>query len=107
MRRITSILLAIVFFISHHVGATIFGTIEGIVHDPQHRPVAGATIRVKSATSDLTLTAHTNQEGSFHIAAVPAGDYIVTIEQPGFTKLEQRITVASNTSPILHFELAI
>ncbi|HEX7159107.1 MAG TPA: carboxypeptidase regulatory-like domain-containing protein, partial [Edaphobacter sp.] len=106
MRRI-ALLLAIVLSLSHHAHATIFGSVEGIVHDPQHRPIAGATIRVQSATSDVTLTTQTNQEGGFRFAAVPAGEYVVTIQQPGFSRLEQHITVASNTSPILHFELTI
>ena len=107
MRRIAFILFAIALSLSHRAHATIFGSIEGIVHDPQHRPITDATVHVKSATSDVTLTAQTNQEGAFRIAAVPVGAYIVTIQQPGFSSLEQRITVASNTSPILHFELAI
>ena len=107
MHRITFILLAIVLSLSHRAYASIFGTVEGIVHDPQHRPIAGADVRIQSATADVTLTARTNQEGSFRIAAVPVGNYIVTIHQPGFSKIEQHITVASNTSPILHFELTI
>ncbi len=107
MRRITFILLAIVLSLSHRTYATIFGSIEGIVHDPQHRPIAGANVLIKSATSDVTFAAQTNQAGSFRIAAVPIGEYIVTIQQPGFSKIEQHITVASNTSPILHFELTI
>jgi len=107
MRRIAFILFVIVLSLGHRAHATIFGSVEGIVHDPQHRPIAGATVQVKSTTSDVTLVATTNQEGFFRFAAVPVGDYIVTIRQPGFSRLEQHITVASNTSPILHFELTI
>lgn len=107
MRRITFVLLGIVLSLSHRASATIFGSIEGIVHDPQHRPIAGAGVSVKSATSDVTLAAQTNQEGVFRFAAVPVGDYIVIVEQLGFSKIEQRITVASNTSPVLHFELTV
>jgi outer membrane cobalamin receptor len=81
--------------------------VEGIVHDPQHRPIAGAQITLKSATSDFSQTTQTNDEGAFRLAAVPVGDYLITIRQSGFSALEQHITVASNSSPILHFELAI
>jgi len=45
--------------------ATIFGSIRGIVHDPQHRPVGGATVMLKSATSDWTQRAQTDPDGSF------------------------------------------
>ena len=37
--------------------ATIFGRIQGIVHDPQHRPVAGASVKLQAITSDYSQTA--------------------------------------------------
>ena len=43
--------------------ATIFGAVRGVVHDPQHRPIDGASIRLKSAASDWTQTAQTDQDG--------------------------------------------
>ena len=87
--------------------ATIFGTVQGIVHDPDHRPIAGATVIVKSATSDWSRTTETNQNGEFRIEAVPVGDYIVTASKAGFDALEEKITLLSDSSPILHFPLEI
>jgi outer membrane cobalamin receptor len=87
--------------------ATVFGRVEGIVHDPQHRPLAGAQITLKSATSDFSQKTQTNDDGAFSFTAIPAGDYVVTIHQAGFSALAERVTVMSNTSPILHFELTI
>ena len=52
------------------VRATIFGNIRGIVHDPQHRPIAGVEITLKSATSAWTQTTQTNPDGEFHFDAV-------------------------------------
>lgn len=89
------------------VFATIFGTVQGIVHDPDHRPIAGATVTVKSATSDWSRTTKSNENGEFRIEAVPVGDYIVTASRAGFTALEQKITVTSDSSPVLHFPLEI
>jgi hypothetical protein len=86
---------------------TIFGSIRGIVHDPQHRPIADALVNLKSATSDWIQTAHTDQDGAFSFTAVPLGDYVVTVRQPGFTASEERITVVADSSPILHFQLKI
>ena len=74
---------------------------------PQHRPISGAKIVLKSATSDFFQNLQTKGDGAFRFTAVPAGDYVVTISQSGFGTMEQRITVASNTSPILHFELSV
>ena len=87
--------------------ATVFGTVRGIVHDPQHRPVAGAGVQLKSATSDWSQQTQTNQDGEFTFSAVPLGDYVVTASQSGFKAIQETLTVASGSSPILHFQLAI
>jgi TonB dependent receptor/Carboxypeptidase regulatory-like domain/TonB-dependent Receptor Plug Domain len=87
--------------------ANIFGSVRGIVHDPQHRPVAKATVELKSATSDWSETTETNDDGEFGFAAVPLGDYVVTAKASGFGSLQQNFTLASDTSPVLHLQLAV
>ena len=87
--------------------ATIFSQVQGIVHDPQHRPMAGVKVAIRAAHSDFTASGLTDQNGAFTIPSVPLGDYLVTVKQTGFRPLEQALTLASNTSPILHLELQI
>ncbi|MGA3078230.1 MAG: TonB-dependent receptor [Bryobacteraceae bacterium] len=87
--------------------ATIFGKIQGIVHDPQHRPVAGAPVKLQAITSDWSRTAQADSNGEFSFPAVPVGDYRITVTQPKFETLERTVTVASGSSPILHFQLTI
>jgi outer membrane cobalamin receptor len=84
---------------------TIFGTVRGIVHDPQHRPVSGATVTLQAKQSALTQTFQTGDDGQFHFDAVPLGSYVVTVSQAGFETAQQNVTVLSGTAPILHFEL--
>ena len=100
-------LLAALLFLSVPALATIFGTVRGIVHDPQHRPVADATVMLKAKISDYAQTARTDTEGQFHFDAVPVGEYAVTVTQVGFTTQEQVMTVLSGTAPVLHFELRL
>jgi Carboxypeptidase regulatory-like domain/TonB dependent receptor/TonB-dependent Receptor Plug Domain len=87
--------------------ATIFGRIQGIVHDPQHRPVGGASVKLQAITSEWSQTTQTDDNGQFSFPTVPVGDYKVTVTQTNFETLEQDITVSSSSSPILHFQLAI
>jgi len=87
--------------------ATIFGRIQGIVHDPQHRPVAGASVKLQATTSDWTQTAQTDDNGEFAFTSVAVGDYKITVTQSKFETAEQNVTVASGSSPVLHFKLAI
>jgi len=87
--------------------ATIFGTVRGVVHDPQHRPVADASVKIKSATSDWSQTAQTDQDGAFSFTAVAVGDYSVAVTKSGFEDEQQAVTVVSDSSPTLHFQLKI
>jgi hypothetical protein len=87
--------------------ATVFGEIQGIVHDPQHRPISGALVVLKSQNSDLAQSMTTDRDGAFRFQTVPFGNYSVTVAQPGFAPYVQPLALASGTSPILHFELAI
>src|SRR5271156_4081874 len=87
--------------------AAIFGRIQGIVHDPQHRPVAGASVKLEAITSDWSQTTQTNESGEFSFATVPVGDYKITVAQAKFATAEQTLTVVSNAAPVLHFQLEI
>jgi outer membrane cobalamin receptor len=90
-----------------YLHATIFGKIQGVVHDPQHRPIAAASVVLKSSTSAWSQTTQTDQEGGFSFSAVPIGDYVVTVSQSGFESSEQTVTVTSGTAPVLHFQLKV
>ena len=86
---------------------TVFGTVRGIVHDPQHRPVPGSEVVLKAESSDYTQKTETDANGEFHFDAVPLGAYTITVTDASFAGQEQRLTVLSGTAPILHFELHI
>src|SRR6266436_1919194 len=87
--------------------ATVFGTVRGIVHDPQHRPVSGIEVVLKARASEFSLTARTDDAGQFHFDAVPLGEYTVAVSDLNFTADQQSVAVLSGTAPILHFELRL
>ncbi len=58
---------------------TIFGKIQGIVHDPQHRPLAGASVKLQAVTSDWSQTTQADDNGEFSFTTVPVGDYKITV----------------------------
>lgn len=108
MRRLAFFLGAVVFLLGGSLlHATIFGKIQGIVHDSQHRPVSGATVTLQAITSDWNKTAQTDDNGEFSFTAVPVGDYKITVTESKFQTAEQTVTVASGSSPVLHFQLVI
>ncbi|HWG17809.1 MAG TPA: TonB-dependent receptor [Acidobacteriaceae bacterium] len=84
---------------------TVFSDLRGIVHDPQHRPIAGVHITASAVNSAFSQSGETNAEGAFTLLNVPLGDYNVTVVGSGFATLQQAVTVHSGVSPVLHFEL--
>jgi hypothetical protein len=87
--------------------ATVFATIHGVVHDAQHRPIAGAQIKLKAADSTFTLSAVTSTIGEFELVQVPIGVYTLEVSAPGFASSAQTITIASGTNPVLHIPLSV
>ena len=87
--------------------ATVFGTVRGIVHDPQHRPVSGIQVVLKAKATEFTLNTRTDDAGQFHFDAVPLGEYMVAVLDPNFVADQQTVAVLSGTAPILHFELRL
>ena len=108
MRKLVfSLLVAACLFSALSTYATIFGKVQGIVHDPQHRPIANASVNLQAVTSDWNQTTQTDQNGEFSFTSVPIGDYTVTVTQAGFETSKQSLTVTSGTAPVLHFQLTI
>ena len=88
-------------------GATIFGSIQGLIHDPQHRPVQGAQVTLHAQNSDWSKSLTSNNDGKFYFDAVPIGEYGVTVEVPGFAPQEQKVMLTSSRDARLHFALSV
>jgi hypothetical protein len=107
MRKLALLCFLALFLNTATAHATIFSQVHGVVHDPQHRPIAGAHIELHAANSAFTQATLTANDGSFTIPSIPLGDYILTISQSGFSTIKQTLTLASDTAPILHIELQL
>src|SRR5579864_531090 len=89
------------------VGATIFGSVRGIIHDPQHRPIQGAMVMLKAKSSDWSKSVNTDVNGNFEFIAVPLGEYSVIVASPGFVQGTQAVRVESGTEPVVHLQLSV
>ena len=62
------------------------GVLIGTVKDAQGAVIAGAAVRVEStALIGGRADTKTDEKGQLRFAALPIGDYTVTVESPGFT----------------------
>jgi hypothetical protein len=107
MRRRNIFATALFLAASLPVFATIFGSVRGVVHDPQHRPIQGAHLTLKAQNSDWTQSQDSDDHGEFIFTSVPIGNYTVTVSSMGFQQMSQGVIVQSDTSPVLHLQLAI
>jgi outer membrane cobalamin receptor len=87
--------------------ATVFGTVRGIVHDPQHRPIPGVEVVLKAENSEYSQITKTDADGEFHFDAVAIGEYTVSVAPAGFAPQVQKLAVLSGTAPILHLAMQL
>jgi len=107
MRLFRAVLAATMLLLASVVSATIFGSIRGIIHDPQHRPVQGAMVMLKSKSSDWAKNTVTDSNGEFTFTGVPLGEYTVSVAGLGFAQTAQTVVVDAGTQPVLHYQLAL
>ncbi len=107
MRRLVTFLLLLPLSASLPAHATVFATVRGVVHDPQHRPVAGAHVMLNAANSAFSLHAETSNDGEFAIPEAPIGLYTLDVEAGGFETFTEPLTLASGTNPVVHIALSV
>jgi outer membrane receptor protein involved in Fe transport len=81
--------------------AQTLGTVRGIVHDPQHRPLENATVTLGSKT------VRSDSNGEFTMDNVPEGQATLRVNAEGFAALEQQINVTPDKTPVLHLQLEL
>ena len=107
MRRALCSLVCLFLLPLSFASAEIFGRVQGVVHDPQHRPISGALVTLTHARSQAARTTTSDTAGTFLFPAVPLGDYTVTVSSTGFHPLATSFSLVSDVSPLLHFELQV
>src|SRR5713226_6110284 len=73
-----------VLLLSASLSATIFSSITGLIHDPQHRPVQGAKVTVQAENSTWSQTVTSDGSGQFRFDNLPLGNYTIRVEAEGF-----------------------
>lgn len=105
-QRAFALLIVLILLVASGARAADLGSVRGIVHDAAHRPIAGASVVLRSATSEWQATTISSAEGVFVLANVPFGDYQLQIDQVGFIASAQPVVVASGALPNLHVQLS-
>ena len=83
---------ASMFFLSatFALGQGTSASLTGEVTDSSGAAVIGATVTVRNAGTNLTLSSTSNSQGVYSVAPLPPGDYALTVEQNGFERYVQK-----------------
>jgi outer membrane receptor protein involved in Fe transport len=96
-----------ILLIAVAASASIFGSVHGLIHDPQHRPVQDAKATLRSSTSEWVQSTVSNDAGEFVFENVPLGEYRVTVEVQGFATEEQTLLISAGRDAKPHFSLTV
>ena len=69
-------------------GGVAAGDLHLTVKDPKDNVVTNATVTARDLAKGLERTANGDGEGGYSVRQLPPGSYSVTVETPGFTKVE-------------------
>ncbi len=105
--RLPAVLAALLVSVTSPAHALLYGHVQGVVHDPQHRPVAGSLVTLHAAHSAEEQTATTGADGSFRFPSVTLGEYTLNIAAAGFASQTRTLIVQGDGTEILHVELAL
>ena len=75
--------------------SNVSGDISGTVTDPSGKAVVGATVTIKSQSTDATKVATTGASGSYRISLLNPGQYAVTVSAPGFESTAVAVSVSA------------
>ena len=77
------------FIVALLIAQTTTAGIRGTVSDSTQAAVVNAKVTITNVSTQLTLTANTDSNGTYAFTLLPVGTYSLAVEVPGFKRFEQ------------------
>src|SRR5215471_16332275 len=89
--RICALLLLAVAALSPTCADAQAGRAElfGVIRDSSGLAVPGASVRAENQATMARYSGTSDERGEYHLVGLPAGNYVITVEQPGFRMYRQ------------------
>src|SRR5215470_15996341 len=100
-----SVLLLGICFLAQAQAPT--GVISGTLTDQSGAVIPSATVTVTENATGTVRTMTTNNAGLYSAPALPAGEYDVRAEAPGFKTLVRQATVAAGNTTTVDIQMAL
>jgi len=85
---VVSSLVLLLSVMAHAQGGVATGDMHVTVKDPKGSVVTNATVTAQDVAKGLERTATSDGQGGYSARQLPPGTYAVTVEVPGFTKVQ-------------------
>src|ERR1700730_6299691 len=92
-------------------GAICFGqfssNIQGVVQDQTQSAVPHATVKLRSLSTDVTLTASSNDSGVYRFSSLQPGNDDLAVEAPGFQSQPLHLTLQTSQTADVNVSLTV
>lgn len=82
--------------------------LSGIILDPSTLPVTGSNVQVEEQATNAIFRTTSGEHGDYHFLGLPIGQYVLTVEHPGFRTYRQSditLRIADQISLDVHLEI--
>jgi len=83
------LLLALLFASTLCFGQAGRAELFGVIQDPSRLPVPNAKVEAEDQATMARYSATSDERGEYHLLGLPAGQYVLTVEQSGFRTVHQ------------------
>lgn len=92
-------------------GAICFGqfssNIQGVVQDQTQSAVPHATVKLRNLSTDVTLTASSNDAGVYRFSSLQPGNYDIAVEAAGFQAQTLHVTLQTSQTADVNVNLTV
>src|SRR5438309_1785469 len=89
MQRLSILFLGLILGPSLCFGQAGRAELFGTIHDPSGLPVPKAKVEAKDQATMVRYAVTSDERGEYHLLGLPAGQYVIAVEQPGFPLYRQ------------------
>lgn len=95
-RRFRFVAVASMFVVTSLIATAQVGpaTVSGSVVDSTGAPIPDAAVTLASKASSAKFEVKTDDRGQFQFVPLPAGEYVLSSDRPGFTKTEATVNLS-------------
>ena len=108
VQRICLLLAVLLFAAVPGFSQTTYGTVRGIVKDPQGAALGGAEVILTNQGTGITRSSKTSASGEYQFTAIEPGTYGVAVSMAGFKKVEDKgIAVDTGTTATVDLAMSL